>query len=283
MPEGDTIFRTAASLRTWIGGRTITEARSSLAALGIERVIGRVVRRVEPVGKNLLISFAAPESIEPTSVGHAETLVLHTHMKMTGSWHVYPAAASWQRPERQARVVLVAGERVAVCFNAPVVELSSAAETNRRRSLAGLGPDVLVEPLAIDEIARRVRATDASYAIGELLLDQRVACGIGNIYRCESMFLERRHPWTPRGALTETELSALVVTAATLMKQNLGSASSMAKPDSVGRDLGAGSNRTWVYRRAGLPCRVCTTVIASRDQGAQARRAYWCPTCQPSA
>ncbi len=268
MPEGDTIFRAAASLRTWLAGRVVTDASARDARLRIERLIGRTVASVEAVGKNLLMTFPGAE-LDTTE------LVLHTHMMMTGSWHVYPADATWQRPARQARVVIQAGDRLAVCFNAPVVELASPVATARRSSLAGLGPDVLARPLDLATIVARAQRTGPDLALGELLLDQRIVAGIGNIYRCESLFLRRLHPWTRRAGVTADELGALVSTAATLMAANLG--------DPIGRDFGSGANRPWVYGRTGLPCRTCTTTIVSRGQGPANRRAYWCPTCQPAA
>src|SRR5437764_6716294 len=113
MPEGDTIYRTAETLRRWIGGREITGVRSRVYGFPADRLVGMRVEAVEARGKHLLIRFDNGE-------------VLHTHLRMSGSWHVYPVDQSWRRPERQARLVLEAGERLAVCFNAPVVELVPA-------------------------------------------------------------------------------------------------------------------------------------------------------------
>lgn len=273
MPEGDTIARTAASLRTWIGGRIVTAVRASLPSLAVSRLVGRTVGDISTVGKNLLVSFVGDDD--------GDVLVLHTHMKMTGSWHVYPAGAPWRKPSRQARFVVETGDRIAVCFNVPVIELAGPAATRRRRSLSGLGPDVLVEPLDVDQLLTRANAAPRGYALGELLLDQRVACGIGNIYRCEALFLEQHHPWTPRAELSDVALVALVQRAADLMRANVGSDSE--RTDSLGREFGAGRNRPWVYRRAGLGCRICGTVIAARGQGPLDRRAYWCPSCQVAA
>ena len=270
MPEGDTIARTAATLRTWLGGRTVTATRTSLAHLSVSRLVGRTVGDVGTIGKNLLLSFVGERA--------DDVLVLHTHMKMTGSWHVYPAGVEWRKPAWQARVIIEAGDRIAVCFNAPVIELAGVGSTRRRPSLSGLGPDVLVEPLDVGRLLERADATSADYALGELLLDQRVVCGIGNIYRCEALFLERHHPWTARRALSDEALVGLVRRAAQLMQANLGTAA--ARTGSRGREFGAGGDRTWVYRRAGLGCRVCGDSIRARGQGPLARRAYWCPVCQ---
>jgi endonuclease VIII len=268
MPEGDTIYRTAASIRKWIGDRNITAARSSLRGLGIDRVVGRTLTRVEPVGKHLLMQFDGAEATDPS-------LLLRTHMMMSGSWHVYAVGAVWQRPERQAKVVLAASERLAVCFNAPVVELTlESVET--ALGIAHLGPDILLDPFEVGSAVMRARRSPADRAIGEVLLDQRVVAGIGNIYRCESMFLEGINPWTPQGSLSSAAITALLLRAEQLMKQNL-------TPAKVSRNLDAGDDATNVYRRSGKPCRVCGTALDSKPQGPQARTAYWCPTCQLSA
>ncbi|MCU4186919.1 hypothetical protein K6U06_21315 [Acidiferrimicrobium sp. IK] len=264
MPEGDTIFRTAVSLRRWLVGRTVTAARAAPPAVAAGRLVGCTVEGVEAHGKHLLIRFSGD-------------LVLHTHMRMTGSWHVYPAGDKWRKPPGQARLVLEAGERVAVCFNAPVIELLAARELAVHPSLRRLGPDVLV-PAALDPAAVRSRARTraaASPTAGELLLDQQVVAGIGNIYRCESLFVCRVSPWTPSEALDDESLDALVATASRLMGAN-------AQSKSPARSFDGPGQRTWVYRRGGRPCRRCGTTIRRDVLGRQARPVYWCPGCQPS-
>ncbi len=249
MPEGDTLFRTAATLQRWLGGREVTEATGAAAPM-----VGHKVEKVEATGKHLLVRFDS---------GHA----LHTHLRMTGSWHVYSKGERWQRPANQAKLTITCGERVAVCFNAPVVELLSPGAEANHPSLAGLGPDILARPLDLDAIRRRARHRPPETPLGELLLDQGVVAGIGNIWRCEALFLEGRSPWAPVSSLTDDELDALMSTAAQIMGESLG--------EFTGRP------ERWVYRRTGRPCRRCRTPIQSRKQGEQARTAYWCPTCQP--
>ena len=249
MPEGDTLFRTAATLQRWLGGREVTEATAAAAPM-----VGHTVERVEANGKHLLVRFDS---------GH----VLHTHLRMTGSWHVYGTGARWQRPASQAKVTLTCGERMAVCFNAPVVELLAPGAERNHPSLAGLGPDVLGRPLDLEEIRRRARNRRPETPLGELLLDQRVVAGIGNIWRSEALFLEGHNPFKPVSALHDDELDALVTTARKIMSESLGPFT--------------GRPQRWVYRRTGRPCRRCGTPIISRPQGEQARMAYWCPACQP--
>lgn len=273
VPEGDTIFRSAAVLHRWLQGRRITGARSYGGAAAVGSLVGTTVAGAEAKGKHLLITFAA-------DAGGRH--VLRTHMRMTGSWHVYETGAKWRRPSRQATLVLEAGDRIAVGFNIPVVELTTEVEAGRGRSIAALGPDVLIDPFNLDEVVRRAGLSPPDRPIGDLLLDQRVAAGIGNIYRCESLFRRGVHPWTPRGALDAAAIGALVLEASTLMRANIGSASGRRSFAGLIADGSAGGpQRPWVYRRKGRPCRRCGALILARRLGEQARTAFWCPDCQP--
>lgn len=264
MPEGDTIFRTARSLGRWLEGRTITAARSQRLRVPAERLVGTTVEKVEARAKHLLIRFSSGD-------------VLHTHMRMTGSWHVYSVGERWRKPGWQARVVLEAGDRVAVCFDAPVVELLAAGEEDRHPSLTGLGPDVLVDPFDIEDVLRRAHQQPPECPIGGVLLDQRVVSGIGNIYRCESLFLAGLHPGTPRSALDDDALAALVERASRLMRANLAPAQGFDRRFAPA----GGPSGPWVYRRAGRLCHRCRTTISTARLGDPPRDVWWCPTCQP--
>ncbi len=263
MPEGDTIYRTAASLRRWLAGRQVSAARSSMPALRADRLVGRQVEGVDAQGKHLLMRFSGD-------------LVLHSHMRMSGSWHVYPTGERWRRPARQARIVIEAADRLAVCFNAPVLELLAARETEAHPSLRRLGPDVLV-PTSLDGAdigARAWRRVDASPTVGEALLDQQVIAGVGNIYRCESLFLCGVDPWLPTAIAIGEPFDRLVATASRLMTANV----TVGSP--VARSFDGGPDRPWVYGRSGRPCRSCGTPVRRAVLGRQARSIYWCPVCQ---
>lgn len=212
-------------------------------------MVGRTVEGVEAKAKHLLIRFSGG-------------LTLHTHMQMEGAWHVYSAGDRWRKPGWQARVVLEAGDRVAVCFNAPTVELLTERDEATHASIANLGPDILKPPIAMDEVKRRAAERPADYTIGELLLDQQVVSGIGNIYRCETLFLEATHPKTAWG---DADLDALVATASRLMRAQLAPGTRY---------------QPWVYGRANRPCRRCGTSVQAETYGAFPRTAYWCPKCQ---
>lgn len=227
------------------------------------RLVGQRVTAVEARAKHLLVHFSSGD-------------VLHTHMRMDGSWHVYAAGERWRKPGWQARVVLEAGDRVAVCFNAPVVELLRDGIGDHPSSVARLGPDVVAGPPDLAEVRRRAGLRPGETPVGELLLDQQVVSGIGNVYRCEALFLCRLHPRTPRGAVDDERLDELVSTASRLMRANLEPA------QGFGRQFGAGRDRSWVYSRGGRPCRRCGTAVESGLLGSQARLVWWCPNCQPA-
>jgi len=259
VPEGDTIHRSAATLRQWLAGRTLTAATSRHVALGAARLVGGVVTGVEAKGKHLLLTVD-------------DRLVVHTHLGMTGSWRVKPAPSSWRRSMSRADIVLEAGDRHAACFDAPVVEVLDVRDASVR--VADLGPDACVEPLDLGEVRRRAAALPAGATAGELLLDQRVVSGVGNVYRCEALFARRLWPWAPVADLGAEELDALVAAAAAMLRANLSPRLGFA------RDTGAGPGRPLVYGRAGRPCRRCGTSVARSPLGN--RSVYWCPSCQAS-
>ncbi len=244
----------------------ITGAAARDPRLGVERLIGRTVVDVSTHGKHLFLEFASTEAID-------DALVLRTHMMMTGSWHVYRHGDRWRRPERQMVVSLTAGDRVVVCFNAPVVELLTKRRSNAAHGLGGYGPDILAEPLNVDEILVRGRGLDPTTPVGVTLLDQHVVAGIGNIYRCESLFQRRISPFAPQSSVTDEAFGELVRCAAALMHTNLSTATSASR--SFGAD-----DRPWVYGRSGRPCRVCGKPVQSTKLGRQPRTVYWCGSCQ---
>lgn len=244
MPEGDTIWRTAAALRKRLVGKTVHEARPAT----ISRLKGREVIGVDPTGKHLVMRFD-------------NGLALHSHMRMTGSWHLYQPGERWRQAAWRATAVLTFEHVVAVCFAAPVMELVADA----RRPVAHLGPDILVDPFDLDEVIRRARASD-TVTLGELLLEQRVCAGLGNIYKCESLWLLRLNPWSAPSAIDDNALRRLYATARDLMRRNL--VTPMAR------------QRHAVHGRSGRPCPRCGAPVRIRAQGAQARLTYFCPRCQ---
>jgi len=219
----------------------------------LKRFAGRTVTEVKPVGKHLLIRFD-------------NGLAIHSHMRMQGAWHVYAKGERWRRPAWQAKALLETEEVTAVCFAAPVIELVRDEQTK----VGHLGPDILTDGWSLPEVIQRARAM-GDRPVGELLLDQRVTAGIGNVYRCEALWHERVNPWQPSGALTDEQLGALFEVAREAMRSNLGGGGPRRFP---------GYGKEAVHGRGGRPCPRCGARIRARAQGELARLTYWCPSCQ---
>ncbi len=272
MPEGDTVFKAARTLHKFMAGRLVTRFESVYPALtriaDDHPIVGRTIESVSARGKHLLVVFS-------------DDLVLRTHMRMNGSWHLYPAGARWQRPVREMRVLIGTADACAVGFNIPIAELLSTRELARHTQLQALGPDLLARAFDRSEAVRRMRAR-ATDPIADVLLNQRVVAGIGNVFKSEILFLAGLHPFTPLAALTDADLERVV----DISREQLG-ANVMGRSQTLSRASGRRTTRSldpneklWVYSRGGKPCRRCGAAIQSSKTGLDARLTYWCPECQ---
>lgn len=270
MPEGDTLRRTADGLRPFLVGRIVTAARASLPGPRAELLVGTTIDVVEAVGKNLLIRFDSG-------------LEVRTHLGLHGSWHRYRTGERWRRAASRARLVIEVPGAVAVCFDAPTVELFERRSEEVHPVLAALGPDLLADDFDAAEARRRLRLPSrAGVAVAEALVDQRALAGIGNVYKSETLFVERVDPFARVSDLDDATLDRLVATARRLLAANADRRTAPARRMTTdGPAARAGS--LWVYGRAGRPCRRCGGPIASRRHGNPPRTAYWCPACQPPA
>ena len=256
MPEGDTIFRAARRMHAALAGERVEALRSAHPKLVRARLEGRTIERVRARGKNLLVDFD-------------DGRILHTHLKMRGSWHLYRPGERWKKPARAATVELVTRPFVAVAFSMPVVDLLRAEHASAQ--LRELGPDLLDEALPDALFVARLRQVDA-LPLGVALMRQRVLSGIGNVYKSEVLFLERRDPFAPVATQEEAALEALIARARRLMRRNL-----VGFPRTTRKRY---QGRLWVYGRSGEPCRVCATTVRMRRQGDDGRSTYFCPACQ---
>jgi endonuclease VIII len=275
MPEGDTLARTAAGLRPYLVGRDVLAARTGGPGPvpQVHRVIGRRIDAVESHGKNLLIRFDGG-------------LQIRTHLRMHGSWHRYRPGERWRRAAGRARLVLEVDGSVAVCFDAPVVELFETRTEHLHPSLSRLGPDLTRPAFDAAEALRRLRSPERrELEIAGALLDQQALAGIGNVYKNEILWIERVDPFTRVRDVDDATLAALVATAHRLLLANAGGSGpgrSARGPQRVttGGDRGA-LGPLYVYGRGGRPCRRCGDRIVATRQGADPpRTTYRCPTCQ---
>lgn len=282
MPEGDTLYRTAVTLRKALAGRTVTRFESSVPGVSVvddrTPVAGRVVSKVEARGKHLLITFSLPAQTpaEPQTTGAPEAatdLILHTHLRMTGSWHVYRPGERWQKPERYAKVVIHTEAFVVPCFSAPVVELLTAWQLQRHADLQELGPDAMTAEFDAEEAKQRILRRP-EVEIGVALMNQRLMAGVGNVYKSEVLFLLRVSPFARVAELGPEVIEQLVAESHRLLRLNQDRGSRRTLFNLSERD------RLWVYGRSGEPCRVCGTPIRMRRQGLDARSTYYCPSCQ---
>ena len=279
MPEGDTILRAARALHTALAGRIVTRFDSvypALTRIAEDRpIVGRTVESVSARGKHLLMAFSGD-------------LVLRTHMRMNGSWHLYRPGARWQRHARDMRVLVATDDAVAVGFNVPIAELLTARELERHKEIRALGPDLLAgagragkDDFDAAEVIRRMRARGRD-AIADVLLNQRVVAGIGNVFKSEILFLAGIDPFAPVATLTDDDLVRLVDISRDQLAANVLDRSktlSLATGRRTTRSLDPNA-KLWVYSRGGKPCRVCSAIVQSKKTGLDARLTYWCPQCQ---
>ncbi|MFI5842248.1 DNA-formamidopyrimidine glycosylase family protein [Catenuloplanes sp. NPDC051500] len=266
MPEGDTVWNTARVLNRALAGRGLTASDFRVPHLATESLAGWTAIESASRGKHLLLRMR--------EAAGGRALTLHSHLRMDGAWRVYAAGERWAgRPAHLIRVVLRTAESVAVGYHLHELAL---IPTEREGELVGhLGPDLLGADWDGDEAVRRIEAAP-DREIGEALLDQRNLAGIGNLYKCELLFLRGVDPWTP--VRDVPDLPGMVALAHRLLASNRGrwlqtTTGSLRKPEA-----------NYVYGRRAQPCRRCGTAIAKHapdGETAAERITYWCPRCQP--
>ncbi len=257
MPEGDTVYQTAARLRRALEGRVLTQTDFRVPAYATVDLSGQRVDEVVSRGKHLLIRVG----------DHS----IHSHLRMEGSWEVYPRGGRWRHPAFQARAVLRTAEMQAVGFLLGVLEVVPRSQEDT--VVGHLGPDLLGPDWDAAEAVRRVEA-HPEIPIGVALLDQRNLAGIGNVYANELCFVRGMLPTRSVG---EADVPAAVELARRMLVANRDRAVRVTTGDTR-----RGRN-TWVYGRDGRPCHRCGTLIRRSELGRTApeeRVTYFCPVCQ---
>ena len=210
-------------------------------------------------------------------------LAIHSHLGMTGSWHIYEVGEPWQKPIDYALITLEMSARedppgvprVIVCFTPKLLEFLTPSEIKRHRRPSRLGPDLLASDLDLLRAFQRMRVHDST-SIGEAVMNQSIVCGIGNVYKSEVLFLTATHPLTRVGECTDERLEAILTTARKLMRRNLEGHTRRTRYALGGKPL-------WVYGRHGEACYKCQSTITFTRQGDLGRTTYWCPNCQPQS
>ena len=257
MPEGDTLELIARRLQPLVGSVPHIEtplARHAPLRLA-EQLAGQTLTAIEARGKHLLIRFDSG-------------LVIHTHLRMSGRWDIGAPGRPTRRSRTTAWLILKDDELEAILVNGAVLELLTPAQLSLHPSLRLLGPDVLAPDFDAAAATARARRGAPEQTVADVLLDQRVLAGVGNVWKSEILFDCRLDPRTPAAALDDAELRALLQRASDLMQAHVAS--------------GATQRPVRIYGRGGRDCPVCGTDIRARAQGDEGRRTFWCPTCQPS-
>ena len=262
MPEGDTIYRSAATLRPAMQGGVIAEARLRDPHFEVDRILGATVQQVEARGKHLLMHLSTTD-------------VIHSHMGMTGSWHIYRTGQTWRKPQHYAVLFLRINDLEVICFSPKQLELLTADQLRRHVHIQKLGPDIAADGQFDVEAAILNLRSRNHVPLGEAVMNQRLVCGIGNIYKSELLFIMRFDPFAPVDRFSDDELRAMLKKGRALMLRNLGG------PGRTTR-FGSDAGRMWVYGRSGTPCPKCGTQIGLRRQGEAGRTTCWCPQCQPA-
>lgn len=287
MPEGDTIFRTAATLRLAMEGGRIEDAQIRDRQFEGEHITGATVTAIEARGKHLLmhlegsrVECRGSRAGEDRSGSRHWTLdsrpsrILHSHMGMTGSWHIYRPGQPWLKPAHHAALWLSINNLEVICFSPKQLELLTADQFRHHGHIQRLGPDLLAKEFDMATAVARFRQHDA-LPIGEAVMNQTLVCGIGNIYKSEVLFLMRFDPFAPVAEFGDDDLIQMLTKARHLMLRNCDG------PNRTTR-LGGGTGPLWIYGKSGQPCPECGAVIQLRRQGEAGRTTCWCPVCQPA-
>jgi endonuclease-8 len=259
VPEGDTVYLEARNLDAALAGETLTRCDMRVPAFATVDLTGEQVDSVVSRGKHLLMR-----------VGEYS---IHSHLKMEGSWHLYRPGTPWRRPAWEARAILGTAGWTAVGFALGTLEVLPRAQEHE--AVGHLGPDLLGDDWDAEEASNRLRQ-HPEVPVFVAVLDQRNLAGIGNVYANELLFLRGLAPALPVGEVSDVD--GLVGLAHRLLDAN--------KNRSVRSTTGnvRSGQTSWVYGRAGKPCRRCGTRIAMAKLGASQqteRDVYWCPSCQP--
>jgi endonuclease VIII len=268
MPEGHTLRRLADELTATFGGRPVRvsspQGRFAEAASMLD---GTVLVGADSAGKHLYVEFEGERFV-------------HIHLGLIGKFDVVPSTPGL--PVGQVRLRLATATSYADLRGATQCDLETSAQ--RDAVVARLGPDPLRKDADPEKAWARIGRSHRP--IGDLLMDQEVMAGIGNVYRAEVLFRHRMHPLRPGNTLRRGQFQAMWEDLVELMAYGvetgrIDTVRPEHTPEAMGRpprqdDHGG---EVYVYRRAGMPCLVCGSKV--RTDVLVGRNLFWCPRCQP--
>lgn len=264
MAEGHAVARWGDALRPLIGDTVEAIQTPPRWRDRAERLVGQQLTAVVTHGKHLVIEFS-------------NDWVIHTHAMQYGSWQIGSRREALRKANRFVRLRIDTPTRRAVFFHGPVMEVLSRAELASHERFNALGPDVLHEDFDVHAVHTAIVA-QGDRDIGDVVLDQRVVSGIGNIYKSEGLFLAAVDPRLAASRITLEDTTAFFAEVIPLMqagRRRIGMIETL--PDELRYEPWM---RTWVYRRRGHPCFVCASSIQMIRQGTFQRTTYFCPHCQ---
>lgn len=258
MPEGDTLREAESRIAPLLEGRTLERVwfRKGLA---LSPQPGQLVESVRAVGKHLLIELD-------------RNLTLDTHLGMTGWWTTMPASRTPQ-PGPKLRIALTVADGHALCYAAPTIR--TFVRDGSPTPVDHLGPDLSDAAPDLDAVLARIdRFAPPDRPVADVLLDQRIAAGVGNVFKSEALFAVGIHPLTPIGALDAAARRRLWTTAHRQLRANAGPGP---------RRTTVTNHGLAVYGRHHGGCPRCDGAIEYAPAGpnASTRSSYWCPVCQP--
>lgn len=270
MPEGHTLFRLAGELTGAFAGTPVrVSSPQGRFAADAALLDGHVLVGAESAGKHLFVEFPGERYV-------------HVHLGLIGRLDVLAHDGTPPVPVGQVRLRLANRTHYGDLRGATRCELVGAER--RAAVLAGLGPDPL-RPDADPERAWR-RISRSSRPLGDLLMDQAVLAGVGNVYRAEVLFRNRLHPLRPGRTLRRKQFDAVWADLVALMSEGvrLGRIDTVRPehtPEAMGRPprVDDHGGEVYVYRRTGQACLVCGTAV--RTEVLVGRNLFWCPRCQP--
>lgn len=263
MAEGHAVIRWARALGALVG-EPLQEVRlpKRWGDRGMT-LLDEHITNIEPRGKHLLLHLSNNETI-------------HTHAMQYGSWQVGERGMTLRKAATYVRLRLVTTAHEAVFYHGPVIELLTADELANHEALLALGPNVMSSSFDRGEVVRRIAAA-GDRPIGDVVLDQRVVAGLGNIFKSEGLFLARVDPRRAAASVTREELDLLWSELIPLMWRGT---ERYGRTITTPPELQQAGHVHWVYRRQRKPCLRCTTPIEMVRQGELDRSTYFCPQCQ---
>ena len=268
MPEGHTLHRLAAELDVSFGGRPVrVSSPQGRFAADAAVLDGQLLVTAESAGKHLYVEFAGDRFV-------------HVHLGLIGKFDVLPGAAP--PPVGQVRLRLQNDTSYADLRGA--IECDLVSRERRDVVVGALGPDPLRPDAEPERAWRRIHRSDR--ALGDLLMDQKVLAGVGNVYRAEVLFRHRLDPQRPGRTLRRGQWDALWADLVGLLAEGVRTGRiDTVRPEHTPEAMGRPPRRddhggeVYVYRRTGQPCLVCGTTV--RTTVLKGRNLFWCPRCQP--